>query len=87
MDRNQAVSVIKQIFDQCGFIEGKSIKLMPPKANNDLSNTFQIHIQVGENKIDDGCVKSIADRHNLLVKQKNGLLVVYKPYPDLSDPI
>ncbi len=87
MDRKQAVTVIKQLFEQCNFIEGKSIKLMSPKANNNLSNTFQIHIQIGNGSLANSCVKTIADKHKLSVAQKNGSLVLYKPYPKLNDTI
>jgi hypothetical protein len=81
MDREQAVSVLKQIFEQCRFIEGKSIKLMSPKAGNGLSNTFQLHIETrNDNALISG-IEAIAKENNLAVKEKDGLMIVYKPYP------
>ena len=84
MDRAQAVSMIKEISGQCQLLEGKSIKLLPPKDNDALSNTFQVHIQT----LDDpdaylvSCVESIAEKHKLATKQVGGYLIVYKPYPN-----
>jgi hypothetical protein len=84
MNREQAVNIIKEIFDQCETVEGKSIKLMPPKDNNALSNTFQIHIQLNHSASDElveTCVKYIAEKHKLAVEAKNGWLIMFKPYP------
>jgi hypothetical protein len=85
MNREQAVNVIKEISEQCPYLEGKSIKLLPPKDNDALSNTFQIHIQASDNPhypILVAFVETIAEKHNLATKQVGGYLVVYKPYPD-----
>lgn len=85
MDREQAVSVIKHIFEKCNQMQGKSMKLMPPKENNALSNTFQIHIQTSDDEILKSCIKSIAKENGLSVKQKDSLLIVYKPYPNVKE--
>jgi len=81
MDRTQAVSVIKEISEQCQCLEGKSIKLLPPKDNDALANTFQVHIQTSGNPFLVSCIETISERHNLATKQIEGYLVVYKPYP------
>jgi hypothetical protein len=86
MNRNQAVTVIKEIFDKCHLIEGKAIKLMPPKENNALSDTYRIHIQTGDNESLISCVQGAVKRHNLAIKQTKGSLIVYKPYPNMSEP-
>ena len=83
MDRTQAVSIIKEISEQCHNLEGKSIKLLASKDNDALSNTFQVHIKVSDDPdpILVDCTESIAEKHNLTTKQIEGYLVVYKPYP------
>jgi len=84
MDREQAVKVIKEIFEQCRYLEGRSIELLPPKDNDSLSNTFQVHIQVSGDTEPFlvACIENIAERHNLATKQVDGYLIVYKPYPN-----
>jgi len=84
MNREQAVTIIKQIFDQCNRTEGKSIKLMAPRNNNSLSNTFQVHIQTGDDVVLMDCIRAIAHENGLEIKVKDGSVVVYKPYPDLQ---
>jgi hypothetical protein len=81
MDREQAVNIIKQIFDRCQQVEGKSIKLIQPEESS-LSKTFEIHIQIlsGSSEVLESCVRDIAAQNNLAVKIKNGWLIVYKSY-------
>ncbi len=86
MNREQAVTVIKELFDKCQLMEGKSIKLLPPKENDALSDTFQIHIQTLNNEMVIMCGNEIARRHHLAVIQKSGLMIIYKPYPNLTEP-
>ncbi len=86
MNREQAVNVIKQILEQCQFIEGKSLKLLPPKGNDALSNTYQIHIQVNSDEFLTSCVENVAKQHNLALMCKDGYCIVYKPYPDIRKP-
>ncbi len=85
VNREQAVTIIKQIIDNCHAIEGKSIMLMPPKGNDALSHTYQIHIRTcSSGEVIEPCVRTIAKEHNLAVKVQNDLLIIYKPYPNMS---
>jgi len=83
MNREQAVKVIKDISEQCNLLEGKSLKLLPPKDNDTLSNTFQVHIQTHDDPDPFliRCVERVAEEHKLVTKQVDGYLIVYKPYP------
>ncbi|MGD6851677.1 MAG: hypothetical protein ACQCN6_06420 [Candidatus Bathyarchaeia archaeon] len=82
MNREQAVNVIKQIFDRCQQTEGKSIKLMPPKGDTALAHTFQIHVQMTlGSEVLQTCVRVIAKENNLAVRIQDDWLIVYKPYP------
>jgi hypothetical protein len=82
MNRRQAVNIVKEISEQCQLLEGKSIKLLPPKDNDALSNTFQVHIQVSDDPdpILVSCIESIAEKYNIATKQVEGYLILYKPY-------
>jgi hypothetical protein len=85
MNRVEAIVVIKELFAQCRLLEGRSIKLLPPRANHALSDTFQIHIQTQDDFGLVSCVSAVASNHKLAVGQRDGLLVVYKPYQDITD--
>jgi hypothetical protein len=86
MDREQAVQVLKRIFEECTWVEGKSVKLIPPKNIDSLSNTFQIHIQTNAKDIIPNCILTITKENGLMVKERDGFIIIYKPYPNLSYP-
>jgi hypothetical protein len=82
MNRQQAVNVIKQIFDRCRHIEGKSLKLMTPEENSSLSHTFQIHIETlhKTDEVLQSGIMDVVEKNQLAVKVKNGWLIIYKSY-------
>jgi hypothetical protein len=84
MDRTQAVSIIKEISEQCPYLEGKSIKLLTPKENDAVPNAFQLHIQALDDPILVSCIETVAEKHNLATKQIEGYLVMYNLYPKLA---
>jgi len=86
MDRVQAVQVLKRIFEECKWVEGKSVKLIPPKNIDSLSNTFQIHIQTNDEDIIPSRLMTITKKNGLTVKERDGFIIIYKPYPNLSYP-
>lgn len=79
MQREQAVNVIKEIFAICHHVEGKSIKLMPPNADDVLSKGCQIHLQTRNDRELDSCIKAIADSEGLAVAKEGDNLIIYKP--------
>ena len=86
MDRVQAVQVLKRVFEECQWVEGKSVKLIPPKNIDSLSNTFQIHIQTNDEGIIPSCIMTITKENGLTVKERDGFIIIYKSYPNLSYP-
>ena len=86
MDREEALRVIKDIFERCREIEGKSLTLLPPKDSGELSHTFQIHIRTAE-PILTSCVEKIAKEHGLAGFQEENYFVVYKPHPKNKNKI
>jgi len=79
MNREQAVSVIKEIFDRCWEIEGKSLSLVPPNDNDALSDTFQT-----DDERLTSCIKDVAEKHNLAAYQEENYFVVCKHYSELE---
>jgi hypothetical protein len=61
------------------------IEALTTTEDNSLSNTFQIHIELTENTDIPGYTK-VAKKHNLALKEKDGWLIVYKPYPSVKCP-
>jgi hypothetical protein len=79
MKREQAVKVVKEIFDLCKSIEGKSIKLMPSNPNVVSSKGCQIHIQTRDDELLENCLKTVADSHGLAAIKEGDNVIIYKP--------
>lgn len=79
MDRETAIEVVKKIFDECLSIEGKSLIIMPPDANNVFSKGCQIHINGKNDDSLESCLRSVADAESLAVAKEGEHLVIYKP--------
>jgi hypothetical protein len=83
MDRQEAVTVIKEIFDKCRSTVGKSIKLLPPKNVDTFSKNFQIQIQIiSDDDPSISCIRAVAENHHLSVKFGDGCCLLYKPHSD-----
>ncbi len=78
MNRDEAVSVVKEIFDSCKFIEGKNVKLMAPDANNVLSKGCQIHIDSRNDTVLEMCLERLAGKNGLATAKEGQLFVIYK---------
>ncbi len=79
MQREEAVVAIKEIFDRCPHIEGKSLKLMAPDAVSVLSKGCQIHIETMKNETLGNCLATLSYRLNLAVHNEGNFLIIYKP--------
>lgn len=79
MKREEAVAVIKRIFEECNGIEGKSLKLMPPDADNVLSKGCQIHINTMNDVVLNSCLASMANKNKLAAEVEGNYFIVYKP--------
>ena len=76
MDREKAVEVIKQMFQQCSQIEGKSIILTFPTANN-RSKDCQIHIKALDDDFIQSALTSIAKQNKLEVTTQGCYLIIF----------
>lgn len=79
MDRARAVEVIKLVFARCSSVEGKSIKLMPARANDASLKGYQIHIQTRHDGVLESCLDGIAEENGLAVQREDDLYIIYEP--------
>lgn len=79
MDRPEAVALLKELFDNCPFLEGKSFALMPPNADSVLSKNYQLHIKANLDETSILCIEKIAHKRDLTVNNKGSLVVIYRP--------
>ena len=79
MERELAVNIVKEIFDTCPHIIGRSVKIMPPDSDNVLADGCQIHVNGNHDEFIYNCLKMIAEKNDLSIRRENSLIVIYKP--------
>jgi hypothetical protein len=79
LDREEVIKLFKVLFDRCRHIEGKSLKLMPPDADNVHSKGYQIHISPNNDEALECCIGRVAREHELAVVDEGDMLVIFKP--------
>ena len=82
MQRDKAVSVVKEIFRSCTSIEGESVKLLPSKADGVYADGCQIHIETGGDVAVVACIEAVAANYGLAVASEGERLIIYEPQTD-----
>ncbi len=80
MDIKQATDLLKEILDNCPILNNSTISLMSPDSSDIPSKGYQMHIK---NPVPDEealcCLRNIAEKHNIALRQEEKLLLIYKP--------
>ena len=78
MNRNEAVTYLKEIIAACSTMAPDSLTLFNSKPDSS-SVGYQIHIQAYLDEETECQVKAIAEKHGLGLKKKEGKVIIYKP--------
>ena len=79
MDRNEAVKVLKDVFDACPSIDGFCVMLMSSNLNDRLSHGYQIHIKTYLGPKDGKRAQEILAKQGLALKETEGKTIIYRP--------
>jgi hypothetical protein len=82
LNRQQAVSLIKEINDECESIRGTSIMLKTPEEKRDvLSKGYQVHLIMKADLAKLRCLEVVAGQYGYVVKSDpdKWLVIIYKP--------
>lgn len=75
MNRNEALTYLKELLTQCNGMSPNAVSLEPKSSDP----SYSIHIKGSINEADKQIVIQIAKNHNLAVKESADGVVVYKP--------
>ena len=80
LDKEEAMSVQKEILASCEGLNQSAVKLVFPSIGDSLSHGYQLHVSSKLPKADLASLKTIAEKHNLSVKESRmDLVIVYRP--------
>ena len=79
MNRNEAITFLKEVFDKCTLLDGQFLCLMPPNSASLLSKGYQIQMKNPLHSDDLVCMNEILRRFGLVLKIEKDLTIIYRP--------
>lgn len=77
MNREEAILVVKELFDKCTYMDGRYLSLVPPTSVEPTAHGYQIHIKTALDELTESCMQEVIDQHNLNMQAfKNEELVI-----------
>jgi hypothetical protein len=78
LNRIEAVSVLKEIFEKCTLLDGSYVSLVPPNNTNLPTQGYQVHIKAPVDEMAHMCIQKLLDEHRLTMKMENDLIIIYQ---------
>lgn len=80
MNRQEAILVVKELFDKCTYMDGRYLSLVPPSGVKPIAHGYQIHIKATFDSETERCMREVIDRHNLEVQafENEELVIIFK---------
>ncbi len=81
MNRQEAVTLIREINDECESIRGTSIMLKLPEETDILSKGYQVHLIMKADHTKLQCLETVAGQYGCIVKNipERHLVIIYRP--------
>lgn len=83
MKREEAILVLKELFDKCTTLDGHYLEVIPPKAASKLSGGYQIQIKTILDEETRTCMQDILMKNHLTIKiEESDSFTIYRPFKE-----
>jgi hypothetical protein len=80
LDRKEAVTVLREIYESCESIDETWVAIMSPDSDEVISKGYQLHIRTSKMQdLDKKCVENILHKHGLKLKEITDTAIIYRP--------
>jgi hypothetical protein len=80
LKREEAISVLKELFEKCTFLDGHYLALMPAGYAGLLSKGYQIVIKCRLDEETRTCMQNVLMKYGLTIKLKEkDTFIIYRP--------
>ena len=80
LKREEAISVLKELFEKCTFLDGHYLALMPAGYTGLMTKGFQIVIKCTLDEETRTCMQDILMKNGLTIKVKEAdTFIIYRP--------
>ncbi len=80
MKREEAILILKELFEKCTFLDGRYLALMPPNATTLMSKGYQILIKTPLDEETRICMQDVLMKNHLTIKIiEEDSFIIYRP--------
>ena len=85
LNREEAIAVLKELFDKCTNLDGHWLSLTPPNASSLLSGGYQILIKTTLDETTRNCMQEVLVKYHLTIKiTQPDTFIIYRPHQEKS---
>jgi hypothetical protein len=80
LKREEAILVLKELFEKCTNLDGHYLEVLPPDASKDLSLGYQIKIKATLDEETRTCMQDVLMKNQLTIKVEEDSFIIYRPH-------
>ena len=85
MKREEAILVLKELFEKCTTLDGHYLELIPPNASTMMSGGYQIQIKTVLDEETRNCMQDVLVNYHLTIKVPDEqTFIIYKPHQETT---
>ena len=80
MKREEAILVLRDLFEKCTNLDGHYLEVIPPNASKDISLGYQIQIKAALDEETRTCMQDVLMKYQLTIKvEQEDSFIIYRP--------
>jgi hypothetical protein len=80
LKREEAILVLKELFEKCTNLDGHYLEMIPPNASSRLSGGYQIQIKATLDEETRTCMQDVLMKNQLTIKiTEPDAFIIYRP--------
>ena len=85
LKREEAILVLKELFEKCTNLDGHYLELLPPEASKKMSGGYKIQIKATLDEVTRNCMQDVLMKNHLTIKiEEEDSFTIYRPYKESS---
>ena len=83
LKREEAILVLKELFEKCTNLDGHYLELLPPDASKRMSGGYQIQIKATLDEETRNCMQDVLMKNHLTIKiEEADSFTIYRPHKE-----
>jgi hypothetical protein len=80
LKREEAILVLKELFEKCTNLDGHYLEVIPPNASKNMSMGYQIQIKATLDEETRTCMQDVLMKYQLTIKvEEKDSFIIYRP--------